>query len=244
MKMKSIRLIIILIFILLSMPIAQAQTLYEKKYPNGNICARYYYDDNHNRTGKWSFYYEDGTLRKEVEYKNNTLNGKYIEYENDTIICSANYVNGKQHGAFIRYWYYDKNIPYIKGNFENGVMSGEWYFYDRNGGITGNYIDNKREGIWVKRHSNGNKIVEITYKNDKAFGPFTSYHYSNPNQIAETGAINGSFYDGLCSTYDKTGNLISQEDYSGKNKTCNITNLFDKELSRVTWSILPASYSK
>lgn len=49
----------------------------------------------------------------------------------------------------------------------------------------GNYIDNKKEGLWKRYYPSGSLRSEITYSNNRPFGPYTIY-YENA-QVEEAG---------------------------------------------------------
>lgn len=61
------------------------------------------------RVGTWSSYFPDSTLRSRITYSDGKENGPTV----------VNHPNG---------------MPYYVGTYTNGISSGEWVFYDEQGG--------------------------------------------------------------------------------------------------------------
>lgn len=77
-------------------------------YANGQLSVSGYFDINHNKTGKWITYFENGTFQRIEHYKDGLKDGKYVEY----------YPSGKKMYTA----YYKKGLP-----------DGKWVIYDGNG---------------------------------------------------------------------------------------------------------------
>lgn len=75
---------------------------------------------------------------------------------------------------------------------ENGLKTGYWIIKGHMVNATkykpdqkieeGNFVANKREGIWKKYHTNGNLRSEITYINNRPAGPYKLYYASGAIQ--------------------------------------------------------------
>lgn len=71
---------------------------------------------------------------------------------------------------------------------ENGLKTGFWVIKGHMVNATkykpdqrieeGNYVANKREGLWKKYHTNGKLKSEITYENNRPYGPYKMYYQS------------------------------------------------------------------
>jgi len=111
------------------------------------------------KEGVLKSYHKSGEVRTISHYKKNKLNGKLIGYlQNGDISLKENYLDGKREGVFIRYTRsgilrdvlsYENDLPFGKyyryfedGSMEqegqynsNGVRTGEWKYYNRDGSI-------------------------------------------------------------------------------------------------------------
>jgi antitoxin component YwqK of YwqJK toxin-antitoxin module len=68
------------------------------------------------------------------------------------------------------------------------LKQGMWITYDASGQIIiekGQYINNKKEGVWIRNYPNGNRKHEITFKNGIANGP-AKFFFDN-GQLWESG---------------------------------------------------------
>ena len=84
-------------------------------FKNGQLSVSGYFSPNHKRTGKWTTYFEDGTIQRIEHYKEDMKDGKYIEY----------YPSGKK---------------MYTANYKNGLPDGKWIIYDANGKIMSKII--------------------------------------------------------------------------------------------------------
>ena len=79
--------------------------------------------------------------------------------------------------------------PYLvksSGNFSNGIKDGKWTFWYNNGTREqGEFIDGKREGVWIEKYYHGQLRSRIRYTNNVAFGKIT-YYYMNGQKEEET----------------------------------------------------------
>ena len=92
-------------------------------------------------------WYTNGRKSYEEEYKNEKLEGKYIEwYENGNKMHEGEYKNGKEEGKWIGWW-------------ENGNKLYE-----------GEYKNGEQEGKWLGWYENGDKWYEKEFKNGKVEG--------------------------------------------------------------------------
>ena len=102
-----------------------------------------------------TFYYSNGQIRTEDNYKNTKLEGlsKYY-YSNGQIEAIQNYKNGKLNG--LNKYFYDNGQVKAEENYNNGELNGLSKYY----------------------YSNGQIEVEKTYKNDKLENS-SNYYYNN-----------------------------------------------------------------
>jgi len=78
--------------------------------------------------------------------------------------------------------------PYLvksSGDFSNGLKNGKWTFWYNNGiREQGEFIDGKREGVWIEKYYHGQLRSKLQYTNDVVFGKIT-YYYMNGQKEEE-----------------------------------------------------------
>ena len=123
---------------------------------------------------------------------------QYVLYNNDTI----NYTdaNSLKQG----YWIYfgkDKRIPGYK---EDQIVE------------EGNYVDNRKTGLWKKYFKNGKLQNEITYKNNRPNGHAKIY-YDNGN-LKEEGLWKGNKWVGNYKFYHENGSIYQSFAFNTRGK--------------------------
>ena len=129
-----------------------------QKYPSGNPKKIEYSKriQNQHEVIKIEYYYEDGQLKIEENYKYNQLHGTYIEYHsNGTIKIRTSYSKGLRNGPYVEY--FDNKMKKAKGGYLEGNKHGNWYYYHNN--------LNETNSIHIKY--NKNQITGINGKNYK-----------------------------------------------------------------------------
>lgn len=95
---------------------------------NGNIESEIHYIDDTIKHGTAKYYYTDGKLKGEINYKNGLMDGWYTGYRPDgTLLTKQHYKNGKQDGE--TYWYDNNGKLEQESNWLNGKNFGDAYFY-------------------------------------------------------------------------------------------------------------------
>ncbi len=106
--------------------------LYTGFSPLGIQISEGIYDISGGKMGKWKFYTENGTLSSEGDYKENKLNGTYIEYYNNGNKKQiAQYADDQLQGYF-QSFYIDGTL-YAQGYYKDGLEVGEWRTYYNDG---------------------------------------------------------------------------------------------------------------
>jgi len=72
----------------------------------------------------------------------------------------------------------------------------------------GNYIDSKKEGVWVSYHQNGTKCGEVAYKAGRREG-ITKYFDNTGSIISSAEYVNGK-RDGIMTTYYPDGKVWTE----------------------------------
>ena len=84
-------------------------------------------------------YWDNGTLRSDLNYKDGKLNGPAVWYfENGLKEQEANYVNNKLNGVMKRW--YTSGIPESVSNYNHGLLDGMAITYDEGGAKTNQRI--------------------------------------------------------------------------------------------------------
>ena len=174
-------------------------------YEGGEVKSEGNYK-NSNRVGKWKFYFPNKTIEVSGSYDSKgRQDGEWQWfYANGQLMREANYDAGTLEGEFVEY---DENGEEVsKGNFVEGTEEGHW-FYKRNQSIEeGDYTDGMRTGLWKTWYEPGVIAAEIEYDQDLMNGKYTIY-YDN-HVIKRTGkCINGE-RDGIWYEYYDTGELV------------------------------------
>ncbi|EOG6905666.1 toxin-antitoxin system YwqK family antitoxin [Flavobacterium psychrophilum] len=124
-------------------------------YSSSNIetieCIQYYIHGK--RDGTWNWFYEDGKIRTEQNFKNNLENGKKIEYyPNQQKQEESTFINDKKQGLYSM-WFKNGQLQYTC-QFNLDKKNGKEIYYYENGIIQkeGNYINGNKKGkfIWYK----------------------------------------------------------------------------------------------
>ncbi|MCL7753419.1 toxin-antitoxin system YwqK family antitoxin [Polaribacter sp. Z022] len=101
------------------------------------------------RVGNWKYFYADGSLMSEENYKDGKLEGEQLIYYPDGQVTEfAIYKNGLKHGVISKYS--SKGILIEEITYKNGIPNGLAKYFELNGDLkeTGHYEDGKRVGKW------------------------------------------------------------------------------------------------
>lgn len=186
------------------------QGKWKEFYPTGELKLEGTYK-NSNRTGKWKFYLPDKTVEVEGAYNNKgQQDGEWRwYYANGQLMREAQYDAGTLDGEFVEYD--EEGIEVTKGNFVEGSEEGHW-MYRRNKAIEeGDYYDGMRTGIWKSWYEEGVICSEIEYDQDLMNGKYTIY-YEN-HVIKRMGRCVNGERDGTWYEYEDSGELVLTTQY-------------------------------
>lgn len=144
---------------------------------SNQVKVSYYYPDgklkssgqmlDHQRVGKWIYFFKDGNkVLSEENYKNGLLEGDYkIFYINGKLTEWSMYKNGLLHGVSKRYAENDILIEEI--NYSEGKLNGPALYYNTSGELIlkGTYLNDISVGAW-ESYENG-ILKETFYPNKK-----------------------------------------------------------------------------
>lgn len=197
------------------------------------VLAEGYFNDDE-KDGTWKYYYDiytdDSTNKskfysKELylteNYKNGALNGESIRhsYLHKRITdCKTDINNTKSEYDTCYTMEYEKVLE--KSNYRNDMLDGPFTIYDSLNQLRhkGNFINNKKEGLWIEGISNEGYISFSgfylyqtgNYIDGKREGEWK--YYFQPEKIdAKTNYKNGVMY-GRYEEYDSTGSVSFYSD--------------------------------
>ncbi len=142
----------------------------EIKNPStGKLMKRYeYYSDDSGQKIKDGEYVEWdylGNKMSKLQYKDDSLNGPAIFYNEDGSIANYNYLKGKLDGEQTLK---SKQGDWIyKENYTNGIPNGTHAYYHSNGKLmcSGNFALGVQVGKWKYLDDMGNPSFNLTFKN-------------------------------------------------------------------------------
>jgi S1-C subfamily serine protease/antitoxin component YwqK of YwqJK toxin-antitoxin module len=144
-------------------------SIYNEFSKNGNIICEGNFD-NGNKVGIWIYYNDDKSIKSLLNYVNDTLNGKSINYfKNGNISSEGEYLNGKKNGL----WVYNKDNKDrdYEENYLYGKQNGSFISYFENNKIyeKGTMVDGWKDGRWLTNYYDGSikSVVEFEKGNRK-----------------------------------------------------------------------------
>ena len=191
-------------------------------------------DGNGKKQGRWCIFYEQGSLKSEITYKDDLKNGYLKEYaENGDLLKISKYVDDilqpeaeEIQKLETQNEYYPDGKVKISAMFRNGVPEGikreyksdgtieKAYLY-KNGVIIGEGIvmeDGNRDGHWKDYYADGSLKAEGNYDNGKQIGEWKYYHSNGKTE--QTGKFNKQGkYEGTWKWYFDNGQLLKEERY-------------------------------
>ncbi|MEZ4798679.1 MAG: hypothetical protein R2809_02645 [Flavobacteriales bacterium] len=181
------------ISLMLQIFFASAQTQeFQDKYPNGNVRSEGIYERGF-EDGLWKYYYEDGTLQEEANYKMGKFHGSVFRYHpNGKLMVEGYFKNDKQDS--IQRTFTADSILVEQGLWAKGVKTGEWDYFYASGDtmMIENHLDSvvmmleyftssgehtlKKGNGTVADHFENGRLKSITnYKNGLPDGKFEEY---------------------------------------------------------------------
>lgn len=116
------------------------------------------------KDGKWTTWFENGTVHSEEYYNKGAMTGVWkAVYENGQTESEINFETGKA-------VYYTKNgVKSSEGGIANGMLhTGKWTGYYENGNknYEGSYnVNGQKDGVWTWFDEKGNATTQQTYSN-------------------------------------------------------------------------------
>jgi uncharacterized protein len=186
------------------------------------------------KQGKWMFFYENGNVKEEGDYRNDLKHGYFKTYAtNGVLLSTAKYLDGVLQEDVeelakldIKREYYPSGQVKTVASFKDDVPQGIRREYSPEGEITAGFVfsggiivgegitdeEGIRDGLWKEYYTNGQLKSTGMYDAGKRTDEW-KFYYSN-GQLEQTG-----FYtkdgkpNGAWTWYYMTGDLLREESY-------------------------------
>jgi antitoxin component YwqK of YwqJK toxin-antitoxin module len=140
-------------------------------YENGNTKAIVLHSDKALRSEAF-FYYSSGKLMTYGIYRNQKKDSIWSNYnEEEVLVYTETFQNDILNGKKSTFYLPNATpgqtkVLAIESNYVKGKLSGQYAEFFISGTLKekGQYKDDLKDGVWVKYHTNGNKMMEERYK--------------------------------------------------------------------------------
>ncbi|MBW1811352.1 MAG: hypothetical protein JRJ19_09270 [Deltaproteobacteria bacterium] len=143
------------------------------------------------RSGKWTWWHENGKEKKQGEYKDGAKSGPWLEWhKNGKQALESFYQAGHLHGAW-KTWAFKGGLT-SEGTYQQGKIARTWTFWSEGGKeLAKNELGEEGTGSWKKFSALGRLLEEGKYKAGKKDGKWKEY----PGARDEYGE--GNYKDGI-----------------------------------------------
>jgi len=192
------------------------------------------YDGSKLKQGKWIYFYNDGNIRLDGQYRNDLKHGYFKDYTREgNLISTTKYVDGvKQEDVAelaqleIKTDYYPDGNVKIVASYKDNIPEGVRREYSTEGEIVKSYIFKKgqvigegivdeagmKDGPWKEFYITGALKSEGVYDKGKRIGWWKYYHKNG--EVEQEGNFNDEGKaDGAWRWYYEYGNLLREENY-------------------------------
>lgn len=210
------------------------------KYPNGNTRSIVNYDNDGRKDGVTKYFYKDGQIEEESQWKAGKLDGVKKEWYSDgkpeyeghfkdgykeglekrwnsdgTPYMESMYKGNEYHGKVIRY---SRGKKSEVSEYKFGKREGAKTEYHENGKVetVGVYKNDKRNGLYSEFYENGKPKRVVTYKDDNMLG--VEKQYFENGKIKSEISYDGYRKNGVYVTYQENGKKIEKGNYKDNEK--------------------------
>ncbi len=145
---------------------------YKEWHPNGQISWYEKFNEEGQKHGESMQWYENGTPKLFVCYKNGELHGEWKEwYENGALWNHRFYRHGQLHGE-AKSWN-EKGVLKSHGYYKHGQRHGEYRAWRKNGFLMSHshFKEGERHGVSKHWWGNGRLYLLLNFKDGKRHGP-------------------------------------------------------------------------
>ena len=205
-------------------------------YSNGNKRSEGVYLEDV-RIGKWEYFDQYGNLESIENYENGYLSDSAVDYfATGAVKSKVNYDYGDRNGLFLKYNIFDTLVE--EGIYTDDEVDRDWYYYNSDGQITGEYYYNNgyEQGIQKTYGVNGKisswkeielgKVVSQLYLDTNGnkidqYGQFhgeVKLHDPSNSYVRYKGMFKNGMAEGPCAWYDIDGSVLTEGAYVNDNK--------------------------
>jgi uncharacterized protein len=208
---------------------------------NGSVSARGSFNNEHNKDGEWTSYYNNGVKARTNVWVNDEETGLFRSWHRNGVPKdSVAVVKGVGEGAYTEHW--DTGRIRSRKTFTNSELTGPASYYyannalefrtelvkDENTGpvtayhpdgkvkFTGAFKAGKRDGVVETLYLNGVKESSYTYAEGERNGPFTEW-YANGQKQSEGTYTDGNI-TGKRTVWNANGTVASEEEYDANGR--------------------------
>jgi len=192
-------------------------------------------DEKGNKQGTWIELYEDGSVRREINYTDNVMDGIYREFDREgNLVMILHYKDGRIKDDVvtegqpleIRQTFYENGMIKTSGAYRNNIPVGIHRAYNERGEVIASEIYNEkgeivskgivteqgeRNGSWVDYYPGGIKKAEGEYRNNRRSGRWV--FYTETGRTEQEGEYRNGLENGTWKWYYPDGSLWREEEY-------------------------------
>ncbi len=136
---------------------------WEYFFTNNQLKQKGKYLKDEKPTGLWKWYYDDGSLLREENFRKGLEDGFLHEYTKEgKVITEGEFIDGLKEGE----WFYEVGDHKEIGNYKDDLKTGVWkYYYVINGKLNfeGNFREGEPDGKHKFYYENGKLMREEIY---------------------------------------------------------------------------------
>lgn len=173
-------------------------------YPDGRLKSLIPKDRQGRINGEAKWWYENGSLQIEADYKNNELDGRFTRYfENGMKQSEAGYTRGMQNGLAVE-WNINGKVA-VEKTYRNDTLDGICRQYDEQGRkiVEGSYKDGFFEGRWLYF----NNLGILTGEGNFTRGSGTKQSWNEEGKLIGKAAYRENLRHGQETWYDDEGKI-------------------------------------
>lgn len=199
--------IALLFFVLVTSYVTGQHLLVEEYYPTEDdskkLYKQYFVKTNDPEVKDSSFiqYYQDGGVNFKGQFENNRAVGKWSYYFQNGKLMREVALDTEQDGFW--YYFFENENPRMKGRVTEGKKEGRWVYYYEKGAVkdSGSYVNGNKNGEWVYFFEDGIRKASALYENGS--GEYTEYFYNG--KVKMRGPIRDNVSEGKWTYYYRDG---------------------------------------
>jgi len=184
-----------------------------KTFPNGVTKYEGQFR-NDQPYGEFKYYYKDAKLKAVTHFSDDGIIAHTATYhENGNPMAKGKYINQQRDSTWNFYSDMDGSIV-MKEDYKNGMLDGKsiLFFPGKNqpDEIT-NYVQDVKEGPYLKYFPDGKIMTKGTYKNDRLEGDFNVYYDNGKTEIK--GYYKNGIQIGNWQYFNEKGEPLTEKEY-------------------------------